>query len=255
MRCQIGTAIGYAVRAGAALGLLLVAAPDYSRVDAQAPAAEARIDTPAAGAQVDGVVEVRGRATVPEGGRFAYYRLLIGIGRSPSIMRPLGPPYDQPVENGVLATWDTDRFPSDEYLLTLQVYTTEDEYESASALVTVKPKPTPTPMTLSIPNPIGVPPAIGAPVPVSAAVPDEAAPALGIPIAPVDGVPLAAPSLVPLPTIVPAGAVVPIQPIPLDSHNPGPFPVDTPTTWSAGQLPGDQAPVYITPVNLTPSAY
>src|SRR5215471_1541035 len=76
---------------------------------------------------------------------------------APSNMRPLGPAYDQPIENGLLATWDTDRFPSDEYLLTLQVYTTDDEYESASALVTVKPKPTPTPMTLSAPSVISVP--------------------------------------------------------------------------------------------------
>ena len=70
-------------------------------------------------------------------------------------MRPLGPPYDRPVESGLLATWDTDRFPSDEYQLTLQVYTTDDEYESASALVTVKAKPTPTPMILAVPNVVG----------------------------------------------------------------------------------------------------
>src|SRR4051812_21681360 len=250
MRCQIGTAIGYLVRAGAALGLLLVGAPDYSRVDAQAPAAEARIDTPAAGAQVDGVVEVRGRATVPEGGRFAYYRLLIGIGRTPSIMRPLGPPYDQPVENGVLATWDTDRFPSDDYLLTLQVYDGDDEYESASALVTVKPKPTPPPLPLSIPNPIGVPPAIGPPLPAAAPVPSEGQPVLDVPIPPLDE--SDPPALAPVATIAVSGQLIPIQPIPLDPNNPGPFPVDTPTTWSPGQLPGDPAPVYVTPIDFNP---
>jgi len=121
------------------------------------PAVVARIDAPTAGAQVDGLVEIRGRAIVSEGERFAYYRLLIRIGSSPAVMCPRGPPYDRPVEDGLLATWDTDRFPSDEYQLTLQVYTTDDEYESASALVTVKAKPTPTPRILSVPNVIGAP--------------------------------------------------------------------------------------------------
>jgi hypothetical protein len=157
MRCQSGTAIKLIVWSIAVLGLLLVLAPASSKVDAETPAAVARIDAPTAGAQVDGVIEIQGRAIVPESRRFAYYRLLIGIGRSPAIMRPLGPPHDQPVENGLLATWDTDRFPSDEYLLMLQVYTTDDEYESASALVTVKAKPTPTPMILAVPNVIGAP--------------------------------------------------------------------------------------------------
>jgi hypothetical protein len=157
MRYQASTAINQilgAIAIAAAI-VLVAAAPDGARADAQSPAAEARIDAPTSGAQVDGVVEVRGRALVPEGRHFAYYRLLIGIGRSPSIMRPLGPAYDQPVENGLLATWDTDRFPSGEYQLTLQVYATDDEYESASALVAVKAKPTPTPMILSAPNVVG----------------------------------------------------------------------------------------------------
>jgi hypothetical protein len=238
---------GLALRAGAAgLSLLLVSATDYSGVDTQMSAAQARIDAPAAGAQVDGVVEIRGRATVPDGGQFSFYRLLIGIGRTPSIMRPLGPPYDRPVENGVLATWDTDRFPSDDYLLTLQVYTTDDEYESASALVTVKPKPTPTPLPLSIPIPIGVPPAIGVPAPAAAPIPNEPPPALAVPVGPVDGAPPVEPSLVPIPTIGSADEAIPIQPIPFDPDDPGPLPVDTPTTFSPSQLPGDPAPVYVT---------
>jgi hypothetical protein len=165
MRGQTGTIITYTLRAVAVLGFLLTAAPGLATADVQTPAAVARIDAPTAGAQVDGIVEIRGRAIVPEDGRFAYYRLLIGIGRSPSIMRPLGPAYDQPVDNGLLALWDTDRFPSDQYLLTLQVYTTDDEYESASALVTVKAKPTPTPMTLSVPNVIGAPLFVDSPMP------------------------------------------------------------------------------------------
>ena len=246
MRWPVGTATSQILRGGAALGVLLLGVPEPSGMAAQAPAVEARIDAPADGAQVDGVVEIRGRATVSAGRQFAFYRVLIGIGRTPSIMRPLGPPYDQPVENGVLATWDTDRFPSDDYLLTLQVYDGDDEYASASALVTVKPKPTPTPLPLSLPNPVGVPPAIGAPVPAAAPVPNEPAPALAVPIAPVDGAPPVEPSLMPIPTIGTAGEAIPIQPIPFDPDDPGPLPVDTPTTFSPSQLPGDPAPVYVT---------
>jgi len=157
MRTHAGTDINYILGAVAlAVAIVLLAdAPTSASADTQTSAAEARIDAPTAGAQVDGVVEIRGRAIVPEGRRFAYYRLLIGVGKAPAIMRPLGPAYDQPVENGVLATWDKDRFPSDEYQLTLQVYTTDDEYESASALVIVKAKPTPTPLPLAVPSVIG----------------------------------------------------------------------------------------------------
>jgi hypothetical protein len=157
MQCQPGTAVRLMPRGVAVLGLPLILAPASSKAGAETPAAVARIDALTAGAQVDGVIEIRGRAIIPGSRRFAYYRLLIGIGTSPSIMRPLGPPYDRPVENGPLATWDTDRFPSDEYLLTLQVYTNDDEYESASALVSVGAKPTPTPMILAVPNVIGAP--------------------------------------------------------------------------------------------------
>lgn len=63
-------------------------------------------------------------------------------------MRPLGPAYERPVESGVLATWDTDRFPPGEYLLTLHVYDARDGFGTASTLVTLRPKPTRTPFAL-----------------------------------------------------------------------------------------------------------
>jgi hypothetical protein len=253
MRSQLGIPISRALRAGvAALGLLLIGTLDHPRVDARSAAAEARIDAPAAGEQIDGVVEIRGRATVSGDGRFGYYRLLIGIGRSPDIMRPLGPPYDRPVENGLLATWDTDRFPSGEYLLTLQVYADDEAFESASALVTVKDKPTPTPMPIAMPGVTDVPTPVAEAVAAPAAVPVDAPPALDVVIPPSDEGAQSVPVLAPVPTIVPARPAVPIQPIPFDPADPGPFQVATPSPWSPGQLPFDPAPVYITPIDFSP---
>jgi hypothetical protein len=254
-RRRPGAAIGLTLRAGAAvLCLLLVGVLNQPRVDAGASAADASIDAPADEAQVDGVVELRGRATVSDGRRFAFYRLLIGIGRSPASMRPLGPPYDRPVENGLLATWNTDRFPPGEYLITLQVYADDEEYASASVLLAVKDKPTPTPMPLALPSPIDDPSPVAAPGPRPAPpVPAEGQPVLDVPIPPLDESDPPAPA--PVPTIAVPGEVVPIQPIPFDPNDPGPFPIDTPTTWSPGQLPFDPAPVYATPVDLSPTLH
>jgi hypothetical protein len=238
----------------AALGLLLVGVTGYPEADARATTVEARIDSPANGAQVDGLVEIRGRATVSGDGRFAFYRILIGEGGTAVALRPHGPPYERPVENGVLATWDTDRFPSGEYLLTLRVYAADNSFESASAVVTVKYKPTPTPLAMLLPTPIDVPTLTEV---VSAAPPPvvDAPPFVDIMVPTFDdGVPSGS-VVAPVSTIAPARANVPIQPIPLDPTNPGPFAGETPTTFSPSQLPGNPAPVYITPIELNPPSY
>ena len=253
MRNQAGVPIGHALRVGAAaLGLLLIGALDHPSADARTSQVSASIDAPARGAQVYGIVEIRGRAAVSDGARFGFYRILIGTGRSPAVMRPLGPPYDRQVENGVLATWDTDRFPSGEYLLALHVYDAEDGYETASTLVTVKPKPTPTPLAILLPTLDTVPTLAPTSESVVAAGPVDAPPALNVGRAPFDdGLPsVVAPA--PVPTIAPPRAIVPIQPIPLDPIYPGPFPVDTPTTWSSRPLPGGPAPIYLTPIEFNP---
>ena len=250
MRYQAGIPIGHALRVGtAAVGLLLIGALDHPNADARISHVSASIEAPTSGAQVDGVVEIRGRATVSDGGAFGFYRILIGAGRSPAAMRPLGAAYDRPVESGVLATWDTDRFPSGEYLLALHVYDAADDYETASTLVTVKQKPTPTPLAILLPTVGTVPTLAPTPEPIVVAGPVEAPPVLEVVIPSFDQ---GGPALAPVPTIAPPRAIFPIQPIPLDPINPGPFPVDTPTTWSSGQLPGDPAPVYITPIEFNP---
>ena len=140
--------------------------------------------------------------------------------------------------------------PSGDYLLRLHVYADDDAYASASAVVMVKYKPTPTPLSILLPgwDDIPTPVAVSTREPVP--VPNEPPPALNVGIAPIEASAPAAPELAPIPPIASAGAIVPIQPIPLDANNPGPFPVDSPTIWSPGQLPGDPAPVYLTPINF-----
>lgn len=105
----------------------------------------ARIDVPAAGANVVGSVEVRGRAATSDPTRFAFYRLHYGAGSSSSSLRPVGPASDRPVENGVLGTWDTAPLFQGEYTLQLTVYDTSGGTSTARVVVNVLPAPTPTP--------------------------------------------------------------------------------------------------------------
>src|SRR5581483_4556681 len=103
----------------------------------------ARIDTPANGVTVDGSVEIKGQAVGPNADRFSFYRVLIGRGDEPPHLRPLGDPYDKPVANGVLAVWDTSRFPPGLYRLGLAIYDLDGNVSATSVLVTVAAKPTP----------------------------------------------------------------------------------------------------------------
>jgi hypothetical protein len=248
---QVGAAIRRALRIVAALGVLLIGTTDFSGADAQSPAGEARIDAPAEGEQVDGVVEIKGRATVSGGKQLAFYRILIGEGRSPGSQRPLGPAHEQPVENGVLGTWDTNLFLSGDHLLTLRVYATDNSFVSASRVVTVKYKPTPTPLAILLPTVVDVPTL--APLAESAAAPGpvDPPPFLDAVIDPFEPSSVRA-EPAPIPSISVPGFSAPIQPIPLDANNPGPFAVDTPTTYSSGQLPGNPAPIYVTPIDFNP---
>lgn len=105
----------------------------------------ARIDSPANGASIVGQVEVRGRAMTADPSRFSFYRLHYGTGSSPSSLRPIGSPGDQPVESGVLGVWDTTPLVAGEYLLQLTVYDVAGQTTTAHVVVNVLPAPTPTP--------------------------------------------------------------------------------------------------------------
>jgi hypothetical protein len=237
----------------AAFGLLLlIAATGLTGADAQSTVGEARIDAPAEGEQVEGVVEIKGRATISAGKQFSFYRILIGEGREAGSLRPLGPAHEQPVENGVLGTWDTNLFLSGDHLITLRVYATDNTFVSASRVVTVKYKPTPTPLAILLPTVVDVPtlgPAPEAPV---VAGPLDPPPFVDAVIDPFEDGSSVRAAPAPIPTISAPRGGTSIQPIPLDANNPGPFVVDTPTTFNPSQLPGAPAPIYVAPIDFDP---
>ncbi len=212
-----------------------------------------RIDAPANGATVSGVVEIQGRATGPDVSQFSFYRILIGEGKDPPSMRPLGPPYDTPVEDGMLATWDTDRFPAGEYTLMLQVYDVDDDVTSTTFVVTVAGRATPTPFVA--PSVLGTPVEEAEPAPAAAPPSESVAPApSGDGTIPID-LPTfdSQPTLAPLPIAPgPTGPGVPINPIPIDPNSPPPVRLDTPAQTDTSQLPFAPAPVYLTPVEFNP---
>jgi hypothetical protein len=213
-----------------------------------------RIDAPADGASVSGVVEIRGRATGPDPSRFSYYRILIGEGKDPPNMRPLGSPYDKPVEDGVLATWNTDRFPSGEYTLLLQVYDVSNDFTSTARLVVVADKPTPTPVPSTGPVVFVTPVDVQEPAPATAPPSEPGAPSTGDGTIPLD-LPTfeSPPTLAPLPNAPgPTGPGVPINPIPINPDIPPPVRLDTPAQTDTSQLPFAPAPVYLTPIEFNP---
>lgn len=103
-----------------------------------------RIDAPTNGDHVAGQVEVRGRAVGRDPSRFSFYRLHYGPGPAPSVLRPIGPPVDQPVDSGPLGVWDTATLSPGDYTLQLTVYDTGGSTNVIRIVVTVDPAPRPT---------------------------------------------------------------------------------------------------------------
>ncbi len=219
---SVGVAAGAGRSVGQLAGLLLVvlglaALGGLVASIAEAEDEGARIDAPADGARVSGIVEVRGRATGPDVGRFSFYRVLLGIGRDPSALRPLGQPSDTPVEDGLLTVWDTSTYPAGEYRLGLAVYDRDGTVARASVAVTVDLKPTPTPfrpdLALTPVPDIAIDRPAQAPPP-----PVDPGPALN-PAIPAEGPPIAPRPLAPIPQVGPSG-------VPPGISTPEPLPGD-----------------------------
>ncbi len=188
-----------------------------------------RIDAPASGAHVSGHVEIRGRAVTPDPVRFQFYRLYYGRGAEASSLRPIGPAVDQPVEDGLLGTWDAAMVTPGEYLILLIVYDAANRTTNAEAVVTVDPPPTPSALPTQAPLVVVTPGELPTPGPDEEASPPT--PILELPqldpnIPQVDIPPPApepaVPNIVP---IAPDGGAQPIQPfVPHSVPTPFEFP-------------------------------
>jgi hypothetical protein len=193
----------------------------------------ARIDAPAGGERVRGVVEIRGRAVGPDPSRFSFYRLHYGPGQSPSTFRQIGPAGDQPVEDGRLGVWDTSAVSPGEYLIQLTVYDTDGRTTTAGVAVVVEATPTPT-------RPINRPPPVFAtpgdtptpgPEPEATATPLPELPPPDSPIQPSDAPPPAPPPPAPVPDVAPPpppSGPPPVQIDPIGPAGPPPPPASVP---------------------------
>ena len=82
------------------------------------PNANARITYPFVGMSIKGVVEIQGSANTPG---FQFYKIEYGAGEKPDQWSSIGDIHKQPVEDGLLGTWDTSSFPEGVYVLRLTV--------------------------------------------------------------------------------------------------------------------------------------
>lgn len=109
----------------------------YDTIQPPPPSPYVRLNSPAPFSYVRGKVSLRGTAS---GDGFAYYRLQAGAGLNPQSWLQIGPDSSQPVEDGLLAEWDT-RGLDGLYALRLIVVRTDQTLENDTIQVTVDNNP------------------------------------------------------------------------------------------------------------------
>jgi membrane peptidoglycan carboxypeptidase len=112
--------------------------PDaYDTIQAPPPNVDANIASPVMFADLRGRVQITGTAS---GKDFLFYRLLYGQGLNPQTWTQIGDDGSQPVEDSVLAEWDTSNL-SGLYALKLEVVHNEQRLDTAAIQVTVDNQP------------------------------------------------------------------------------------------------------------------
>jgi membrane carboxypeptidase/penicillin-binding protein len=106
----------------------------YDAIQAPPVNSTANITSPELFADVNGAVKIIGTAA---GENFAYYRVQVGKGLNPQEWIQLGNDVNTPVENGVLAEWDTKGL-SGLYAIQLQVVKNDQVVDTAVIQVTLK---------------------------------------------------------------------------------------------------------------------
>ena len=134
-----------------ALGL----APVKAEPGQQQP--QVQITSPEMGAELRGVVEIKGSALVPN---FQFYKVEFGVGPNPAQWAIIGTLHDTPVINAQLEVWDTTKLPDGVYSLRLQAVKRDGNYDEffvrQVAIVNRRPTatvgPTATPLVGATPT-------------------------------------------------------------------------------------------------------
>lgn len=124
-----------------------------------------QITSPEINAELRGVVQIRGSASVPS---FQFYKVEFGVGPSPDKWALIGSMHDRPVLNDQLEVWDTTRWPDGVYSLRLQAVKQDGNYEEfyVRGLTIANARPTSTP-TATTPTATPTLEGIQAPTPTS----------------------------------------------------------------------------------------
>jgi membrane peptidoglycan carboxypeptidase len=144
--------------------------PPQEECDPNGLRPQARIDQPPPGSEIIDIVEVRGSAVAPN---FTGYRVEYGLSHDPGGWGEVQDVRPAPVENGVLATWDTgDIQAHGPITLRLLVFGPDNPYTGVNDPVTAEtrvpltllaPTATPTPTPTNTPIPTETPTATATP--------------------------------------------------------------------------------------------
>lgn len=119
---------------------------EYDAIQPPEPSPDARMTSPAMNDFVRGTVELRGTAA---GEGFRFYQVQVGQGLNPATWLQVGPDGQQPVEDGILAAWET---PKEDglYVIRLVLVRENQRIETAAIQVTVDN----TPPDVRVPYPL-----------------------------------------------------------------------------------------------------
>ncbi|MFH1927872.1 MAG: PBP1A family penicillin-binding protein [Chloroflexota bacterium] len=189
-------------------------------------AIRAKITSPTEGSLIEGPIEIRGSANIPD---FDSYVVKYGLGNNPSQWEKIGSRQYAPVENGVLTYWDWDltQLRSGPVTIRLSVRDRRGNDTEAHLRVTLKvPTPTVPPTPSITPTPTGThtPTLLPTLLPTATATPSPTT----MPSATSTTSPTARVTSTPIPSATPQPSAIP-QPTSLPSTTPQPTPLPSPT--------------------------
>ena len=136
-----------------AITILSSVAPLVLQATPLSQQAQVQITSPELGAELRGLVEIMGSASVPN---FQFYKVEFGVGPNPSDWAVIGSLHDRPVINSLLEVWDTTRLPDGVYTLRVQGVRQDGNWEEFTvrqlSILNSRPSPTASP-TVTVTRP------------------------------------------------------------------------------------------------------